>query len=641
MGGSGSVLSYLNSSEDDHDYIIIIHGAVNLRDADWSGQSDPYCQCRIGPTGSSWTEKSVFLNSLEWKSNAIGESLNPEWNMKFAVGGDWLLMASLQSSLDIRGLELEIAVCDEDIMLDDGLGRCIVPIPENVVEASGPVSYPLAGKEGGQGAVNVEFAPATSESFGGETDWKKKVHNCKVLGGGTQSYAWEDLWALHASETGSEVWRKVMQFLYDICPAQSDEEAAGKKHRQSAKYFADLIKFMRCDDQFEFHLQNSQDGGLTNVDLFGHDTLMHISHAGVSESLRQMCPHLQQRTICRGNDAGPLQLSTAFTPMVGRMDDEVHRQVRPLLDKVAREALDEDDMYRSACSFLDEHIANDKALQVPDDLEVWSKMYLYKAVFGMDVDRETAEGLVSLRKQATMLSAIPQRALEISLVRRLLKVERTFKRCFDWSEEVKNRCTNETVNSGGEHLFEVLTFFALREPALYFGLQVGLSVLFGTHSPAPDLVLREEIVPGFVKEVLRYRPFLTAVGFYEGQECTEDKNVLLSLYCANRDPRVWGDDSREFRIRDMELYEQHLLSHADHAVDEHDPSNNRFCAFKGFSTALLRAFFRAFCERQKSFTASQEVRDDIRVTQGVPYVTSWALKVDREEADQEEPQAPL
>ncbi|CAE7742714.1 unnamed protein product, partial [Symbiodinium microadriaticum] len=104
-------------------------------------------------------------------------------------------------------------------------------------------------------------------------------------------------------------------------------------------------------------------------------------------------------------------------------------------------------------------------------------------------------------------------------------------------------------------------------------------------------------------------------------------NTLLSLYCANRDPRAWGEDSCEFRIRAAEEYEKKLLSHANHAQDVETPANNRFCPFRDFSIALITAFFRAFLHRQHYFTVLPGVEDSIRITQSLPYVTEFTLQV--------------
>ncbi len=39
---------------------ILIRSAKNLRDADYVGNSDPYCKCRIGLVNSKWEDKSIL-----------------------------------------------------------------------------------------------------------------------------------------------------------------------------------------------------------------------------------------------------------------------------------------------------------------------------------------------------------------------------------------------------------------------------------------------------------------------------------------------------------------------------------------------------------------------------------------------------
>ena len=44
-------------TEEDAGFTVIVRGAKGLRDADWWGNSDPYCDVRLGAAGSSWERK--------------------------------------------------------------------------------------------------------------------------------------------------------------------------------------------------------------------------------------------------------------------------------------------------------------------------------------------------------------------------------------------------------------------------------------------------------------------------------------------------------------------------------------------------------------------------------------------------------
>ena len=113
--------------------VIHVHSAQSLIDKDWfAGLSDPYFICRIGSRGSSWDDKGIESDHLEFRSLTIKNKANPEWDAKYSIdlSEDWVKFASLANG-DNRGLELTLQIYDEDqATRHDDLGSLTVPVPK-------------------------------------------------------------------------------------------------------------------------------------------------------------------------------------------------------------------------------------------------------------------------------------------------------------------------------------------------------------------------------------------------------------------------------------------------------------------------------------------------------------------------------
>ena len=137
------------------DVEILLVGAEHLRDADWfpAGKSDPYAVCRLGPVGSSWSDKA---KATEHKSKVVLNSLSPNWQLAF------------RASVPSESWEVQVRVFDQDdLIADDFLGEVCVLI--SVLERNGEAGskHGLSTKEGKPCAGQVELVctPAAGAEY--------------------------------------------------------------------------------------------------------------------------------------------------------------------------------------------------------------------------------------------------------------------------------------------------------------------------------------------------------------------------------------------------------------------------------------------------------------------------------------------
>ena len=102
-----------------------ISKARDLKNSDRCTKSDPYFICRIGSKGSSWGDKAIQSNGLEFRSQVIKNDLNPDWKFcfNFDLNADW----SKRILYSHKELEIAMKIWDRDkLSRDDYLGRVTV-----------------------------------------------------------------------------------------------------------------------------------------------------------------------------------------------------------------------------------------------------------------------------------------------------------------------------------------------------------------------------------------------------------------------------------------------------------------------------------------------------------------------------------
>ena len=105
--------------------VVAVRSAKGLRAADWSfgggGKSDPYVVARVGPAGTSWTQKA---HGVEWTSETVEDATDVNFGFAFSFNGaaPWSYFAGAK--------ELHVRVYDADFLTrDDCLGEAVAPLP--------------------------------------------------------------------------------------------------------------------------------------------------------------------------------------------------------------------------------------------------------------------------------------------------------------------------------------------------------------------------------------------------------------------------------------------------------------------------------------------------------------------------------
>ena len=133
----------MQRAEVDAGFAVIVIGAKGLRDADWWGTSDPYCDVRCGKAGSTWAQKG---RPGQKRSRVLRDTENPEWRLGFVA----------PNAVE----EVTIRVFDADSFFteDDPLGEATVAVTSHTASRS-QISIPLTGGPDVRGTVQVQFGP--------------------------------------------------------------------------------------------------------------------------------------------------------------------------------------------------------------------------------------------------------------------------------------------------------------------------------------------------------------------------------------------------------------------------------------------------------------------------------------------------
>ena len=66
-----------------------------------------------------------------------------------------------------------------------------------------------------------------------------------------------------------------------------------------------------------------------------------------------------------------------------------------------------------------------------------------------------------------------------------------------------------------------------------------------------------------------------------------NERVMITSRTAMRDPKVWGADADEFKLRDLTLYEELSVAWIEQAVCEAQPEHNLSSSGKHLSLAMI------------------------------------------------------
>ena len=135
----------------------------DLKDADWSGKSDPYVVVRVGKVGSKWGDKRG--GDHEAKTKQLENNQNPEFNETVTVSYTGAVKKGEQ-------LELQFGVFDKDdhnLFGDDALGSVAIPIGWDAL-GGGAIegdTYEACAQPDGEGGGYGDAPAAEAEGGGG------------------------------------------------------------------------------------------------------------------------------------------------------------------------------------------------------------------------------------------------------------------------------------------------------------------------------------------------------------------------------------------------------------------------------------------------------------------------------------------
>tara|TARA_B110001452_G_scaffold157829_1_gene131341 strand:- start:87 stop:707 length:621 start_codon:yes stop_codon:yes gene_type:complete len=129
--------------------------------------------------------------------------------------------------------------------------------------------------------------------------------------------------------------------------------------------------------------------------------------------------------------------------------------------------------------------------------------------------------------------------------------------------------------------------------------------------------------------VVRYFPPVVGFPWWEMRGEHAGRRTLLSLAMANRDPRVWGSDAEEFKLRPLSQYHKLAgVAWADLAVDG---NMSRSCPAKDLSIVLASEFLEAWFDAQPSkWELPAEDAAAIKFTASTPFVSTFAFQPTKE-----------
>jgi hypothetical protein len=104
---------------------------------------------------------------------------------------------------------------------------------------------------------------------------------------------------------------------------------------------------------------------------------------------------------------------------------------------------------------------------------------------------------------------------------------------------------------------------------------------------------KRDSIDAFIYECARHNP---PVGSYPVRE-KDGTLVFFSLLAALKDPKVWGSDADDFRVRDLADYRDSFIGFAEPAISSgNNRLDDRVCPGKGMTMDILRACVAAMLD---------------------------------------------
>mmetsp|Transcript_67411 Transcript_67411/g.119170 ORF Transcript_67411/g.119170 Transcript_67411/m.119170 type:complete len:715 (-) Transcript_67411:93-2237(-) len=610
-----------------------IEKATGLRDADsmpGTGTSDAYVVVRVGVKGSSWAEKFDDTSERQWKSYTKDNLSDPTWDLAFSL--DSVMEAALRSLSPEDDWELQARVYDSDLLGDDFLGEVIVVIPGEDKD----FVLPLTGNNP-KGNMSVQFAFSSTASWVTSELIDSAVVNGTVSGGAGGG-------AL-LSKMLSSVTVAWDRFMDRIARAFQPEDSSILP--QNLGYIADMVKFGLLSSSYsEVFYSRSEDGGETVKDFPGPGSTTILAHAKVVEGLESICVKLEAGEVTRtGPDGflGLLRLNGAFwsrgeaavePPCIALAASfKEHSWVRPIIDEYVAQS-DGDGkqaaISQSAQEWIDSKYNAGQPFRVRQDVKEWSIKILHSMILGISLNDSELTEFVAFQTKVTILSSfVPDFATDaVAPLFGLEEILESRKKYMARYREVLKEKHADLNEVDVQYLASCVLDAFLFAGGASIGLSIScaLAAVYGDSSPlarseVPAAGAKEE---QFAKQVtwesIRYFP--PVVGFpwcTPGGPGTSNaaatQRTCLSLAAAMKDPRVWGEDAEQFKLRPLSEYHKLSVAFAEHAMASPGVSGgSRCCPAKSLALLCITEFLKAWFATEQKWNLTPEEQAKLAFT---------------------------
>lgn len=402
----------------------------------------------------------------------------------------------------------------------------------------------------------------------------------------------------------------------------------------------------------EAFCSRSTDDCATTDNFPGPNDHSELTWEAVKNGLEQV-PRLQESgEVVRLNDLGYLILNDAMwdvqegdvkTLGLG-VSIEDHKYLRPMLDNLlgAGSQWWDADMVDE---YTHEFFRDRQSLDAGHGISNWATKFLHKIHLNLDLSDAEAHEFYEFQDLAVIVTAMSQSIVDNPVGRWGLSIHRLQELRRQWLVKYKDAITRDTrgcyppASELSDHQLHIIATGVMDSLLFAGGLSVatiakaGLAVLFSSSSPLEESQrqLTDETLTPFVFETIRRYPGVLGFPYWENTDINSFRTIL-NLGMSLRDPRAWGEDAFEFKLRPLELYQRHL------GTGWAQPANgpgwdqpdfqfqpmSRGCPGQALSVVMLTEFFRYIKETQAEWAVSASP-GGITITECVPFVDPFSI----------------
>ncbi|KAG8468049.1 hypothetical protein KFE25_007101 [Diacronema lutheri] len=570
---------------------MLVHSGRGLLAADSDGASDPFVSCRVGRLGSAFDGKPA---RSEHRSAAVRDSLEPEWKLAFRH--------VLSAGESPAQLELHVKVVDADLFSsDDALGEVRVPLSKLLEHRNELKAYKLSDGKSARGEVFL---------MAGEGVDKAVFDDVLATAGVAYARGWADggRWAVLA-ESGmlrlGELFVSpgVMAGYYANLGIMALAWTRPAERDAPARQFrAWSTPFGSDDNSFEW-----------NGPIPGRSVTL-SGHAQVTTRLAELGALFGTNdangAVKREHTIGWVPLNAFFwreqaTKRIGLgYGQEAHARVRThfvsLFGPGGKWTLES--LGASAAAFFHGR----RSLEIGGDIFVWTTSVFHEIALGLTLSTAEAEAFTSMQHAILLLSMAPDSAVPALRAAQPTLLDDTYRQKQAWLARaaplLQKRLLAAAAMSGAELrelaevVFDALVFAGGFAVPSMIGMQLGVPYTkWGVeHLPAELELDNASQHAAYCWEIMRRFPPVAIFAPYSERKAG-GVTTVLNVGMAQRDPRVWGADADEFKLRSLSEYHAKSVGFAEPAVAPHLRSpNSRSCPARDLALGMMTSFLRAW-----------------------------------------------